>query len=243
MIFIPRRKIVVFSFFIAMLAFITLTLHHNSTDVYSGKVTKCIIIDAGHGNPDGGAIGMTGTIESVINLKIAKKAEKILKKKGYTVIMTREDENSIYEDGKNISSKKKDDMYRRLEIMNSSGADMFVSIHMNKFTSSKYCGAQVIYSGNFKESEVLAQLIQKRLHSLHENKSKREHLKAPGGIFLLKKSPVPAVIVECGFLSNFEEEKLLNTDKYQQNLAKAIVKGIEDYYESRGNDKDENIRN
>ena len=154
--------------------------------------------------------------------------------------MTRNDENSICDEEKNISSRKKSDMKKRLGIINSSGADMFVSIHMNKFSSSYYCGAQVIYSGNFKESEELARIIQKELHSLPDNKSKREPLKAPSGIFLLRNSQIPAVIVECGFLSNYDEEQLLCTEKYQNSLAKAIAKGIDNYYERNG--ENESIR-
>lgn len=231
MIFVPRRKIVVFIFFIVIMSFTVATLHYESTNVFGGKITKCIVLDAGHGLPDGGAIGMTGTIESVVNLEITKLTKDILGKKGYKVIMTREDENSIYAEGKSLAEKKKSDMKKRLEIINSSDADMFVSIHMNKFPSPNYCGAQVIYSGNFKESEELAMFIQREFHNIPENKSKREHLKAPDGIFLLKKADIPAVIVECGFLSNFDEEKLLNTEKYQKKLAGAIVKGIENYYE------------
>ena len=230
MIFVPRRKIVVFAVFIVIVSFTVAMLHHESADVFGGEITKCIVLDAGHGLPDGGAIGMTGTVESVINLEITKMTKDILEKKGYKVIMTREDENSIYAEGENIAEKKKSDMRKRLEIINSSDADMFVSIHMNKFPSSKYCGAQVIYSGNFKESEELAMFIQRELHNIPENKSKREHLKAPDGIFLLKKADLPAVIVECGFLSNFDEEKLLNTEKYQKKLSEAIAKGIENYY-------------
>jgi len=239
-IFIPRRKIIVFTIFIAMLAFLSLTLHHQSSDVFSGDITNRIVLDAGHGLPDGGAIGANGTIESELNLEIAKKVQKLLKKKGYEVIMTRKDENSICEDEKSISARKKSDMRKRLEIINSSGADMFVSIHMNKFSSPSYRGAQVIYSGNYIESEILAGIIQKELHSLPDNKSKRTHLKAPSGIFLLKNAQIPAVIVECGFLSNFDEEKLLGTEKYQDALAKAIAKGIDNYYER--NDENENIR-
>lgn len=240
MIFIPRRKIIVFIVFISMIAFLSLTIHHQSSNVFSGSISKRIVLDAGHGLPDGGAVGASGTIESELNIKIAKKVHKLLKKKGYDVIMTREDENSICEDEKGISSRKKRDMQKRLEIMNSAGADMFVSIHMNKFTSSVYRGAQVIYSGNYKESEELAGVIQKELHSLPDNKSKREHLKAPSGIFLLRNAQIPAVIVECGFLSNFDEEKLLGTDEYQNALAKAIAQGIDNFYER--NDKNENIR-
>ena len=112
---------------------------------------------------------------------------------------------------------------------------------MNKFTDSRYRGAQVIYSGNFEESKELASAIQKRLHLLPDNKSKRTEAKAPKGIFLLKNAQIPAVIVECGFLSNYDEEKLLNTDKYRKELTKAILDGIESYYERIG--RSESIRN
>lgn len=241
MIFIPRRKLVIFMLFTAIFAFSTFIIHHQSTNVFSGKLTKRIIIDAGHGLPDGGAIGINGTIESTLNIKIAKKLEKILTKKGYTIIMTRTDEDSISTEGESIAVRKKIDMNARLKIINSSDADMFVSIHMNKFSDSTYRGAQVLYSGNYRESEAVAALIQKQLHTLADNKSKRTHLKAPSGIFLLKNSKIPAVIVECGFLSNFDDEKLLQTKGYQNELAKAIAKGIENYYER--NEKNENIRN
>ena len=101
---------------------------------------------------------------------------------------------------------------------------------MNKFSDSRYRGAQVIYSGNFTQSHTLAQFIQKELNLLPENISKRTQLKAPDSIFLLRKAQIPAVIVECGFLSNFEEEELLGKPDYQEKLSKAIVKGIEKYY-------------
>lgn len=101
---------------------------------------------------------------------------------------------------------------------------------MNKFSDSRYSGAQTLYSKNFTQSQLLAELIQEEFHSIKENKSKRSPLKAPDGIFLLKKSNIPAVIAECGFLSNYEEEQLLNTSKYQKSIAKALVSGIEKYY-------------
>lgn len=173
---------------------------------------------------------MNGTIESTLNIKIAKLVEKSLTKKGYSVIMTRTDESAVSDEGKTLAQRKRSDMYKRLEAINSSNADMFISIHMNKFTDSRYFGAQVIYSDNFVQSEQLAAFIQKNLCNLEENTSKRTHSKAPSGIFLLKNSKIPAVIVECGFLSNYDEEKLLNTAHYQKQLCDAIVKGIEDYY-------------
>lgn len=231
MIIIPRRKLVLMILFAVLFAISIGVERNDEKAAFSGKITKIIVVDAGHGLPDGGAVGMMGTIESELNIKIAKYLEKELITKGFTVIMTRTDESTIANEGKSISERKKDDMHKRLEIINSCDADMLISIHMNKFTDSKYRGAQVIYSGNFPESQTLAGAIQKRLHLLPDNESKRTEAKAPKGIFLLKNANIPAVIVECGFLSNFDEEKLLNTEKYQKELTSAILGGIEDYYE------------
>lgn len=241
MIVVPRRKIVVSVLFIALFIVSMCIPSEDEKAVFSGKITKCIIVDAGHGLPDGGAVGMMGTIESELNIKIAKFLREELEKNGFTVIMTREDDKTIAEDPGSISERKREDMHKRLDIINSSGADMVVSIHMNKFTQSQYRGAQVIYSGNFSESKELASAIQRRLRSLPDNTSKRTEAKAPKGIFLLKNAQIPAVIAECGFLSNYDEEKLLNTKKYQKELASAIFGGIEDYYERIG--RDEGIRN
>ena len=241
MIVIPRRKLVIFALFAIMCTVAVYISKAPYRSAFSAKTTKTVIIDAGHGLPDGGAVGMNGTIESTLNIKIAKLVQKDLEKKGYTVIMTRDGEETIAEGDMPIGKLKKADMNKRLDIMRDSDADMFVSIHMNKFTDSRYCGAQVIYSGNYPESKILAEILQKSLHTLSDNKSKRTHAKAPKGIFLLKNAPIPAVIVECGFLSNFDEEKLLNTEKYQKELAKAISDGIVNYYERT--DKNESVRN
>ena len=109
---------------------------------------------------------------------------------------------------------------------------MFVSIHINKYTDSRSRGAQVIYSANYLQSAQLATSIQEELCLLKNNKTKRTQMKAPDSIFLLKKATIPAVIVECGFSSNFSEEQLLITDEYQNELAGAIVSGIEKYYKN-----------
>ena len=238
MIFIARRKAVVACLFLMIALFALILSGPEKVPVFSGKLTGCIVIDAGHGLPDGGAVGMNGSIESTLNLKIALMTEKLLKEKGYNVIMTRTDDDALTSEGKTIAVRKRNDMYKRLDIINSSGADIFISIHMNKFTDSRYKGAQVIYSDNFTQSQTLAESLQKALCSLKENTSKRTALKAPQSIFLLKHASIPAVIVECGFLSNFEEERLLNTDKYQNAVSKAIVKGIENYYSSQKDRKE-----
>lgn len=232
MIFIVRRKIVILSFFALLFAIWAIFISGDNTSVFSPSLTRCIIVDAGHGLPDGGAVGKRGTIESTLNLKIAAAVEKSLKAKGYTVIMTRKDDNTIADSGETIGQKKKNDMHKRLGIITSSDADIFLSIHMNKFSDGRYRGAQVIYSDKFSQAQALAALIQEELWKLPDNKEKRQISKAPSGIFLLKNATVPAIIVECGFLSNFEEEELLNTEKYQNELAQAIVKGVERYYAS-----------
>ena len=229
MIIIPVRKLAVFILFVILAGITVLTPSSQITGVFSQAPTNRIIIDAGHGFPDGGAIGISGTIESTLNLKIAKHTQKALEEKGFKVIMTRTDEHALADDGKTIAEKKRSDMNKRLDIINTSEADMFVSIHINKFTDSRYRGAQVIYSGNFVQSENLASFIQTELNALPDNKSKRQENKAPGNIFLLKRATIPAVIVECGFSSNFAEEQLLISDKYQKELAKAIADGIEKY--------------
>ncbi len=177
-----------------------------------------VVIDAGHGFPDGGAVGAGGSIESKLNLKVALLLEKNLTKKGCCVIMTRRGESAL-ENG------KKNDMQKRLDIMQSSAADIFVSIHMNKFSDARYFGAQVLYSP-FNGSDALAQCIQTELCLLEDNKSKRSAAKAPSALFLMKNATVPSVIVECGFLSNTAEETLLNTAHYQAQLAEAICRGI-----------------
>lgn len=238
MIFIPRRKVVVLCFFVVLFAFSIAFMSKNTADVSSGPFTKRIIIDAGHGLPDGGAVGKMGSIESTLNLEIAKATQKKLTDMGYTVIMTRNDENTIADEGKTIGEKKKNDMHKRLEIINSSDADVFVSIHMNKFSDGKYRGAQVIYSGNMPSSQTLASLIQDKLVSLPDNVEKRVCAKGNDSIFLLKHSPIPSVIVECGFLSNFDEEELLNTKEYRNSLATAIADGINSYYKSEGSKKE-----
>lgn len=192
-----------------------------------------IIIDAGHGFPDGGAVGVGGSIESDLNLKVALLLEKNLAKKGFDVLMTRRDKAAL-------ESGKKSDMQKRLDIMQSSDADIFVSIHMNKFSDARYFGAQVLYSP-FLGSDALAKDIQAELCLLEDNKSKRAVAKAPSSLFLMKNASVPSVIVECGFLSNTAEEALLNTARYQTQLAEAICRGIQFYFNSGG--KNENIYN
>ncbi|MBQ8002196.1 MAG: N-acetylmuramoyl-L-alanine amidase [Clostridia bacterium] len=184
---------------------------------------RTIIIDAGHGIPDGGAVSKNGTAESPLNLKIATKLNEELTERGYKVIMTRTDENGL-------NKKKKTDMNMRLDIMKTNPCDMFVSIHINKFSQSKYRGAEVLYSENFIQSTLLAQLIMDEIKLIDPINQTRGITKAQSSLYLMKNANVPAVIVECGFLSNPDEEQLLKSSEYQARLASAICDGIVSYY-------------
>ena len=194
---------------------------------FSHNDLKCIIIDPGHGSPDGGAVGKNGSLESELNLQIASKLSEELTERGYKVIMTRSSSDGL-------DKKKKADMKARLDIMKEENADIFVSIHMNKFSQSKYRGAEVLYSGNFIQSTLLAQMIMDEIKSIDPKNQTRGIKEAKSSLYLMKNADLPAVIVECGFISNDEEEKLLNQKEYQSRIASAICDGIIAYYKNVG---------
>lgn len=188
----------------------------------------CVIVDAGHGIPDGGAVGAGGTIEQEVNLSIAKKLCEVLEGKGIKVIMTRSDENSLISDG-SLREMKISDMKKRLEIMKNSDADLFISIHMNFFPSEAVKGLRVFYSANHKEIKPLAENIQNGMSKLTGAKTS-DVKAAERSLFLMKNPPLPAILIECGFLSNKDEEKKLNDDDYRSRLAWSIADEIEKYY-------------
>jgi len=184
-----------------------------------------IVIDAGHGGFDGGAIGrLTGAREDIINLAVAQKLQALFEKNGYTVIMTRGDENAV-------GDTKSGDMAKRREIIENAHADIVVSIHMNKFPDSSVSGPQVFFYEDSAEGEELAKLVQQELiEALDPPKVRTEH---PEDYFILCSGDGPAIIVECGFLSNEREEKLLQDDDYQARCARAIYRGVAAYLEKR----------
>ena len=177
-----------------------------------------------------GAESSNGTTEAQINLKIALKLQNLLEQSGSTVILTRHDENEIYEIGSDtIREKKVSDMKNRVKIGNESEADIFVSIHLNKIEQTQYNGWQTFYKTGSEDSKKLALSIQ---NSLNENMQK-ENNRTPAQlntVYLMKNIEIPITIVECGFLSNPEEEKLLQTDEYQDKLAWGIYIGINDFF-------------
>lgn len=191
---------------------------------------KVVVIDAGHGEPDGGAVGKSGVKEQEINLKIAEYTQGFLEQSGMEVIMTRADEQGLQDSGNTIRQKKRSDMSNREKLMNQQDVSLFVSIHMNKFSDSKYSGPQVFYSPNHEKSKEMAEILQSELISVLEPASKREIKRAGNDIYLLKKAKVPAVLVECGFLSNAQEEQKLLDEKYQKETAWAIYCGIVKFF-------------
>ncbi len=180
-----------------------------------------VVIDAGHGGIDGGAIGASKVSESSINLLISSELKRVFESNGCIVTMTRNDENGLYDN----TSKgfKLRDLKKRVEIAENANFDIFISIHLNKYTSPKRRGAQVFFKKDNEKSEMLAKSIQTELNLLKE--SKRMYDALTGDYYLLNCLDGGAVIVECGFLSNPEEEKLLLTESYRKTLATAIYKG------------------
>lgn len=193
----------------------------------SGKV---IVIDAGHGVPDEGAQSSRGTTEAETNLKIALKLQNLLEQSGCTVILTRSDENAIYDlDKKTLREKKISDIRNRVKIGNSASADLFVSIHLNKIPQQQYWGWQCFYNSKNENSIKLAKQIQSNLNEAIQKDNKRVVMKLDS-VYIMKHVEIPITIVECGFLSNSEEEKQLLEDEYQNKLAWGIYNGINDYF-------------
>ncbi len=202
-------------------------------EVFLPTEGKTIIIDAGHGSPDGGAVGNTGVLEKDINLAVAMSLQKFFESNGTNVLLTRSDDNGIYDVSGSIKNKKVSDIKNREEIINSSNADFFISIHMNKFPQEKYSGPQVFYSVNNEKSELLAKCIQESMIKALNPENKREIKKADSSIYLLKTAKIPAVLVECGFLSNGKEEQKLIDKNYQRQLAWSMYCGIIEYFNEK----------
>ena len=186
------------------------------------KAENTVIIDAGHGAGDPGKIGGNDAKEKDVNLKIAKKVKKMLEKKGIKVVMTREDDSSLAKESE--GSQKIQDMKARVEMINKTAPRLAVSIHQNSYHEESIHGAQVFYYTHSVEGEKMAVIMQKAL--LAVDKENHREAKADEGYYLLRRTEVPTIIVECGFLSNHEEAEKLVTDEYQKEVAEAIVQGI-----------------
>ncbi|MDQ0233521.1 N-acetylmuramoyl-L-alanine amidase CwlD [Metabacillus malikii] len=196
----------------------------------SGKV---IYLDPGHGGPDGGAVG-SEKLEKDIALDISLKIRDFLQEQGALVILTREEDVDLAdEDTKGYSRRKVEDLKNRVKMINESNAELYLSIHLNAIPSSKWSGAQTFYNGKFAENESIAKFIQDELRRNLEN---TERVAKPiNGVYLIKKIEKPGALVEVGFLSNPEEEKLLATDEYQEKVAASIYNGVLRYFSGEKN--------
>ncbi|WP_019907969.1 N-acetylmuramoyl-L-alanine amidase CwlD [Thermoanaerobacter indiensis] len=186
-------------------------------------MNKVVVIDAGHGGPDPGKPGKYGKDEDELNLEIAQKLRELIEESGGIVVMTREDDT--LSDG-SLSKDLKNRVVKANEVI----ADVLISIHLNSFSQSKYKGAQVFYQNNSEKGKLLAELIQQELRNTLDPDNDRM-AKSSNSYYLLRNAKMPAVIVECGFMSNPEEEKLLNDEKYQYKIAWAIYKGLIHYFQ------------
>lgn len=236
MIIMVRRANILLVVLICILSYMTFNLYSDAEvpAIALPTTNRVVMIDPGHGGPDGGASGDSGVLEKDINLAIAQKLQSLLEQSGAAVVVTRADDSSIHDpDKKTIRSKKISDLQNRKKMMEESYADVFVSIHLNKFEQSQYYGAQVFYSTANEQSKILAEIIQKELIENIDNGNTRQAKPATDDIYILKDVTIPAVIVECGFLSNPEEEKLLQTEKYQKKLAWSIYIAIMKYFNTK----------
>ena len=201
-----------------------------SADNYRVENVPVIIIDAGHGGEDGGAVGIDGTAEKDLNLSISLKLNEILSSMGYQTRMVRTTDTSIHNaDADTVRERKVSDIHNRAAIMNEYENCIYVSIHQNKYSGSSIWGAQTFYSPNNEESKELAQLIQSSIANNVQPDNKRVIKQSGTNIYVLYNATKPAVMVECGFVSNANELEQLKDDEYQNKMAFAISNGIINY--------------
>lgn len=225
-------KYIILSIMITVIAlllfFISKTPKNIFDTVSSNTDIRKIIIDAGHGGKDGGAISVTGSIEKELNLDISLKIGDILELLGYDVIYTRTTDTELkHEDG---GTRKMQDLKGRLQIAENNADVPFISIHMNKFPIEKYYGTQVYYSNNNSTSLNLSQAIMKNTIANLQPKNTRKVKMATSNIYLLDKIKSPAVLIECGFLSNQEESGLLDIESYRTKLSIIIANSFDIWY-------------
>lgn len=218
-----RKEIIIFFIYILAITIgIYITYKKETTPTFSMPINlKNIVIDAGHGGWDPGKVTEDGVEEKDINLEIAQKLQTYLEQSGSFVLTTRIDDTAL-------SDSKREDLKERKNIANAENIDLLISIHQNSYPSESVKGAQVFYYDGKEESKLLAECIQERLKQIDNTNNRIA--KANSSYYLLKQTNIPAVIVECGFLTNLEEGSKLTTEEYQEKIAWAIYCGILDYY-------------
>lgn len=236
LIILMRKSNIALVVLILLLSLAVISLNLNNDDAVATNngfgSGRTVILDPGHGGEDPGAVSdFSGAREKEINLIIAGLVRQLLEADDYYVIMTRTEDVLEYTPGiTNILMKRKEDLLRRKKIMDEAGADIVVSIHLNKFPQEQYYGAQTFFPGEDPKSSKLAAEIQKAVREKIDPANKREALLKKEPIIILKNHKTTTAIIECGFLSNPEEEKKLISPEYQARLAEAIKTGIDNYF-------------
>lgn len=218
------KILLVYSIVFLMFLFGTVLGNHAVTvfsEMSGNSQRHTIVIDAGHGGDDGGAVSCSGKRESVFNLQIALRLDDLFHLLGYHTTMVRSTDCSVFTAGDTIAQKKISDLKHRVQIAHQNPNSILVSIHQNTFPEEKYYGPQVFYAAS-QQSAALAKAMQSNLSTSLNSGSKREE-KQGSGIYLLDKLRTPGILVECGFLSNRKEEALLQTPEYQKKLSSVIA--------------------
>ena len=196
-------------------------------DFFEKKGT--VVVDAGHGGEDGGTTGVHGELEKDINLAIALELQRLLEQHQFEVVMVRDWDTDLSDQNlPTVAQRKRSDLQRRLRLVEESGDCILLSIHQNFFTENQYSGAQVFYSANDPRGEALAEAIRASIVETLQPENTRQN-KVGEGVYLLEQCQVPAVLVECGFLSNPEEAAALADPDYQKRMAQAIYNGLVRY--------------
>ena len=195
----------------------------SSRAVFFPMTNRAVFIDAGHGGRDPGAVGRQGENEDRINLEIALRLKRLVEEGGGIAILTRDGDYGLY--SPEAPNKKRDDLQKRKAIADQSDSCVNIIIHLNSFSQSRYYGAQTFYHRGSEESKRLAVILQEELRRVLDRDNYRQP-KADDDIYLLKDNQAPTVLVECGFLSNPEEERLLNEERYKEKVAFGIYSGI-----------------
>ena len=212
-----------------LLIAVSLSLHflfntyflHDETEASGNEGTRSVILDAGHGGYDGGAVSVTGTAEKVLNLDTTLTLGELLHLQGYHVILTRDSDTELTSD--NGGSRKMQDLRGRLDIAEEHSGVPFISIHMNKFPQSKYRGLQVYYAVSEASGKDLAAAVQETVKEFLQPENERQIKPATSAIYLLDRIRSPAVLIECGFLSNPEEAALLEDVDYRLRLCLSVA--------------------
>ena len=220
--------------FILICILIFFKSYHKVKEIYLPITNKIIGIDPGHGGVDPGAVSKSGIKEEDLNLKIALKLKRFIEHSGGIAVLTRDSDEGLYTDrSKTLRQMKTEDLKNRKALIEGADCEIFITIHLNSFTKSRYCGAQTFYSENIPDSQKLAYIIQDELKNvLNKNNDRVPSINEE--VYLITAMQIPSVLVEAGFLSNQDEEKLLNTAEYQEKIAWSMYVGIMKYFSEMG---------